>query len=159
MGCGKSTIGEQLARMTGRRFTDMDKFIEEQHSMTIPEIFAEKGEHYFREAETEAIRTLSQKGGVVACGGGAVLKKENADIAKENGITVYIEVPFEVCYERISGDTNRPILAANSKESLEEIYNSRVPVYEANSTHKINGNCTPLEAAEAIAAIVSQKSR
>lgn len=59
-----------------------------------------------------------------------MLKKENADIASADGIVVYIEVPFEVCYKRIAGDKNRPIVMSNTKEELEFIYGSRVPVYK-----------------------------
>lgn len=139
MGCGKSTIGKILARKNGCGFVDMDDYIVEREGMTIPQIFAEKGEKYFRETETAVIGELAQKSCVIACGGGAMLKKENADIASKNGVVVYIDIPFEVCYERISGDTNRPLVMNNTKEQLEEIYNGRVPIYKANSTITVDG--------------------
>lgn len=139
MGCGKSTIGKILARRNGCVFVDMDDYIVEREGMTIPQIFAEKGEKYFRDTETAVIGELAQKSCVIACGGGAMLKKENADIAAENGIVVYIDIPFEVCYERISGDTNRPLVMNNTKEQLEEVYNGRVPIYKANSTITVDG--------------------
>ena len=59
MGCGKSTIGKILARKTGLKFTDLDDYIEETEKMSIPEIFAEKGESYFREKEAKAVKDLS----------------------------------------------------------------------------------------------------
>ena len=151
MGCGKSTVGKILARKNGCSFIDMDDYIVEREGMTIPQIFSEKGEKYFRDTETAVIGELAEKGAVIACGGGAMLKKENAEIASENGIVVYIDIPFEVCYGRISGDTNRPLVMNNTKEQLEEIYNDRVPVYRTNSTATVDGVGTADEVAERIA--------
>ena len=151
MGCGKSTIGKILARKCGCGFFDMDDYIVEREGMKIPQIFAEKGEKYFRDAETNAIRELAKKSGVIACGGGAMLKNENAEIANESGVVVYIDVPFETCYSRISGDTNRPLVMNNTKDGLEEIYRSRVSVYCANSAVTVSGEGTPEEIAGRIA--------
>ncbi|MBQ5318154.1 MAG: shikimate kinase [Oscillospiraceae bacterium] len=150
MGCGKSTIGKILARKNGCGFIDMDDYIVEREEMTIPQIFSEKGEQYFRSTETAVIRELSKKNAVIACGGGAMLKKENAEIASENGIVVYIEIPFDVCYNRISGDANRPLVVNNTKEQLEEIYNGRVPVYKSHSTVTVDGVGSADEIAERI---------
>ncbi len=155
MGCGKSTVGKVLAKKIGYGFIDMDDYIVEREKMSIPQIFAEKGEKYFRDTETAVIGELAQKGAVIACGGGAMLKKENADIAAENGIVVYIDIPFEACYERISGDGNRPLVVNNTKEQLEEIYNGRIPVYRANSTITIDG----LGSAEEVASRIDEAIR
>lgn len=154
MGCGKSTIGKILAEMLKCEFYDMDEYIVGKEKMQIPEIFAEKGEKYFRETETAVIRELSTANGVIACGGGAMLKKENAEIASENGIVVYIESEFETCYSRISGDRNRPIVMNNTKEELNFIYDSRIPLYKENSSVTVSGKGTPKEIAEAIAEII-----
>lgn len=150
MGCGKSAVGKILAQKICCEFYDMDKYITEKEKMEIPQIFAEKGEKYFRETETEAIRGLAGKQGVVACGGGAMLKKENAEIAAEKGNVIYIEAPFAVCYSRIKGDANRPIVMNNTREELEFIYESRVPVYRENSGITVSGDGTPEEIAERI---------
>ena len=151
MGCGKSTVGKILARKSGCGFIDMDDYIVEREGMTIPQIFSEKGEKYFRDTETAVIGELAEKGAVIACGGGAMLKKENAEIASENGIVIYIDIPFEICYTLISWDTNRPLVMNNTKEQLEEIYNGRVPVYKSNSTVTVDGVGTADEIAERIA--------
>ena len=150
MGCGKSTIGRIIAKKCGCGFVDMDDYIVEREGMSIPQIFAEKGEKYFRDTETAAIRELAEKCAVIACGGGAMLKKENAEIASESGIVVYIDVPFEECYGRIAGDTNRPLVMNNSKEKLEEIYNGRVPVYRDNSSVTADGSGGADEVADRI---------
>ena len=156
MGCGKTTVGTLLAEKLNCGFCDMDEYIVEREKMKIPQIFAEKGEKYFRETETTVIKELSERSGVIACGGGAMLKKENAEIASEKGIIIYIEVPFEICYGRISDDKNRPIVTNNTKEELEFIYDSRVPVYKENSTFSVNGNGSAEEIAERIISALEQ---
>lgn len=154
MGCGKTTVGKLLARKLDCGFFDMDAYITEKEGMEIPQIFAEKGEKYFREAETEAIRGLAAENGVIACGGGAMLKKENVGIASAEGTVVYIDVPFEVCYSRIAGDRNRPIVMNNTKEELEIIYDGRAPVYSENASVTVSGEGTAEEIAERIIAAV-----
>lgn len=150
MGCGKTTVGKLLADSLGCGYTDMDEYIVKTEGMTIPQIFADKGEPYFREKETDAVKILGDKGGVIACGGGAMLKDINAELAAKRGVVVYINTPFEVCYSRISGDKNRPIVMNNTKEALEELYNKRAPVYFSHSGISVDGNGTPMEIADEI---------
>lgn len=109
MGCGKSTIGRLLAKKLGREFVDLDDYIVQREGMSIPQIFEQRGENYFREVEAVALSELSAAAGVVATGGGTLLKKENGDCAKSMGTVVFIDAPFDICYERIKGDKNRPI--------------------------------------------------
>ncbi|MCM1579025.1 MAG: shikimate kinase [Ruminococcus sp.] len=154
MGCGKSTVGKILAESFGVEFYDMDSFIEETLGMKIPEIFEEKGEEYFRRQETLAVEVLGKKGGVIACGGGAMLRDINAGTAKKFGRVVYIDVPYEVCWERIKDDPGRPIVTRNTKESLKVIYDDRSPVYRANSTHRIDGEGSPEETAEKLRQLI-----
>lgn len=152
MGCGKSTVGRILAKKLGCEFFDMDDYIVEREGMEIPKIFAEKGEKYFRDTETQAIKELAEENGIIACGGGAMLKKENAEIASEKGIVVYIDIPFEVCYSRISGDSNRPLVVNNTKEELKAIYDGRIPVYMENSSVSVSGEGFAEDIAERIIA-------
>lgn len=156
MGCGKSTVGKELAALMGKPFTDMDSYIEKKAGMSIPEIFAEKGEKAFRTMETSAVKELAASDKVVACGGGAMLKSENAEAAAAGGIVVYLDADFETCYKRISGDKNRPIVMANTKESLEGIYNDRKALYTANSQISIKAEGTPAQIAERISAAVTK---
>ena len=150
MGCGKSTAGKLLAKKLGCKFTDMDDYIVEKQGMSIPDMFAQKGEVFFRAAETEAVRELSSETGVIACGGGAMLKKINSEIANENGIVVYIDIDFESCYDRIKDCKNRPIVMNNTKEQLKGIYDGRVPVYREHSAVSVDGNGSPEEVAQRI---------
>ena len=157
MGCGKTTVGRVLADMLELGYEDMDAYIEKKAGMSIPQIFAEKGEDSFRRMETQAVAELGKAGGIIACGGGAMLKEINARTAAEYGTVVYIDVPYDTCYDRISGDTNRPIVMANTKESLGEIYNERVPLYIAHSQVKADGKKSPEEIASEIKAAVEMK--
>lgn len=157
MGCGKSTVGRLLADKLGCGFVDMDSYITEKLGMSIPQIFAEKGEDYFRNAETDAISELAEKSGVIACGGGAMLRKNNADIANSVGTVVFIDVPFETCYERISGDKNRPLVMNNTKEELNLIFEGRAPIYKENSAVTADGSGSPMEVAEKIISVLREE--
>lgn len=159
MGCGKSTVGRILAESLGITFTDMDDHIVKKAGMSIPGIFAEKGEQVFRDMETEAVSELGKRGGVIACGGGAMLRKTNAGAAAEFGSVVYIDVPYEVCWGRITGDANRPIVMANTKESLKEIYDERAQLYAAHSDFRADGSGTPEEIAEEIKTYVMSRGQ
>lgn len=154
MGCGKSTSGKIAARKMGVGYADTDELIVRQENMSIPEIFEKKGEAYFRKVEAEIVKSLCGKKSVVSCGGGAMLNPETAAAARENGIVIYLEVPFETCYNRIKNDPNRPIAVSSTKEQLLERYNSRHGVYKANSTVSIDCTGTPSANAAEIAAVV-----
>lgn len=145
MGCGKSTVGRQLAKKLGREFIDLDEYIEQREGMKISQIFAEKGEPYFRKIESKALADIPNSVGVIATGGGALLSKENAKIAQEIGTVVYIEVPFEICYGRIKGDKSRPIAFNSTEEQLRERYDQRHILYSDNSDISVDGSGTPLQ--------------
>lgn len=139
MGCGKSHIGRQLAAMLNRRFVDLDRYIVTAEKMTIPEIFEQYGEPHFRKLEAKYIRELSD-GSIVATGGGALINDETANFARESGLSVYINTSFDLCYKRIRGDKNRPLVVNNTPEQLEELYNKRAEIYRRNSVCMVNGN-------------------
>lgn len=152
MGCGKSTIGRLAAKKLGCGFCDTDDLIVRTLDMTIPEIFAQKGEPFFRKTEAEIVKSLCGKTTVAACGGGAMLNPDTAKAAKESGSAViFLDVPFEMCYERIKDDTNRPIVMNSTKEELEKLYNDRRSIYINNSTIRLECCGSPVEIAEQIA--------
>ena len=150
MGCGKTTVGKLAAKKFGVSFYDSDDLIVESQGMTIPEIFAQKGEPYFRQVEADIIRSLCGKKAVVACGGGAMLNPDSAAAAAESGEVIFLEVDFETCYERISGDSNRPIAASSTKEELEARFNARRDIYLKHSTIHIDSSGSPMRTVELI---------
>lgn len=114
MGAGKSTIAAELTKELGMQRIEMDQMIVEQQSMPISEIFDKFGEEYFRNIETDLVRELTDKKQmVVSCGGGIVLRDENAKLMKESGAIVLLTATPETIYERVKNSTERPILNGN----------------------------------------------
>ncbi len=152
MGCGKTTSGKLAARRLGCGYADSDELIVKKIGKSIPEIFTELGEPYFRTVEAEIIKGLGGKSTIVSCGGGAMLNDDTAAAASENGIVIFLDVPFETCYERIKNDPNRPIAASSTREELLERYKKRYDIYMKNSDVRIDCSGSPNENADAIIA-------
>lgn len=133
MGCGKSTNAACLAEMTGAVRMEMDQEIVKNEGMEIPEIFAAHGEAYFRDLETELLKSLKDREPmVVSCGGGAVLRDENVALMKETGIIVLLTAKPETIYGRVKDSTDRPVLNGNMNlEYITELMEKRRPRYEA----------------------------
>ena len=154
MGCGKTTVGEILAKKLGLPLIDTDAYIVEQEGKSIPDIFAQDGEPYFRKKEAEAIRTLCTRNAVISCGGGAMLNPDSADYARKNGAVVLLDESFDTCYGRIQGDTNRPIVQRSTRDELHQLFDKRSGTYRAHASHVIPGGVSPEEMAERIMAAV-----
>lgn len=120
MGTGKSVAGKLLAKSLNLEFFDLDSSIEEKEGRKIKEIFAEKGEAYFRKIEKQAVQEVSNKDRlVVACGGGVVLDKGNIDILKKTGRLISLTSRPEVILSRCQANCDRPLL--NVKDPQDEI--------------------------------------
>lgn len=131
---GKSTLGKKLAKELWYRFVDMDKLIVKDQQMNIPDLFAQKGEGYFREVESRILKaTLPNRGLVIATGGGVPCFFDNMDFIKENGVSVFLDVPPAVLTRRIEshGQDDRPLLSGVSslEEELTQKYQARLPYY------------------------------
>ncbi|MBO5574912.1 MAG: shikimate kinase [Ruminococcus sp.] len=150
MGCGKSTVGKLAAKQLGVEFIDLDEHIEQEEGMSIPVIFCKKGEDYFRDCETEQIKKLGEKSAVVATGGGAMLREENAVAARAGGKVIFIDTNFETCYERIKDDPHRPIAYNSTKQQLKERFEQRRPVYLAHSDVTLEGDLSAVQMAKLI---------
>ena len=132
MGSGKTTVGYALAKLLKMEFVDLDRWIEQKENMTVSEIFAKKGEDYFRALETNAAKILGgEKGKVIACGGGTVLKEENVLALKQNGKIFYLSVDVQTIKNRLKGDTTRPLLAKDKEKSIISLLEKREPIYRA----------------------------
>lgn len=142
MGSGKTTIGRALADRLGWNFIDLDQEIEAEQGISIAEIFDRFGEEHFRKLETEAIRKRARRvrGGhpvVMAVGGGAFTRPENCELLADNGVTVWLDCPFEVARKRLAGCTVRPL--ARDPERLAELYEIRRSQY-ASADYRIEAS-------------------
>ncbi|TVR72739.1 MAG: shikimate kinase [Marinilabiliales bacterium] len=122
MGSGKSTTGRILAGKLGYTFADLDKLVEEKEGMPVTEIFARRGEDYFRRAEADMLETIVDKSDmVIACGGGTPCFHDNMSKMKRSGITVYLSVPPALLAKRLSdGKQKRPLIAGMKGAELRD---------------------------------------
>lgn len=139
MGSGKTTVGKLLAEHLGMDFVDTDLSIEADEEKSVSKIFEENGEEHFRDLEYNKCVEISKRDSlVVATGGGALTFDRNADTLKNNGIIIYLDVPFEVVLERVGDGETRPLF--NDKEKAMELFNQRKDKYEKNCNFTVDGS-------------------
>ena len=129
-GCGKTSIGKALSEKTGREFADSDDLIVKTSGKSIPDIFAEDGEEVFRKIETDALKTLCKRSGlIIATGGGIVTRPENKNIIRQNGVVVFLD--RNIAELPVSG---RPVSKRDGVNALAAV---RLPLYEQWSEFKL----------------------
>lgn len=133
MGTGKSTIARCFQKEYKMRLVEMDEEIATQEGMTVSDIFALKGELYFRDVETQFLKGIAcDKNQIISCGGGLVLREENVTIMKESGTIVLLEASPETVFERVKENDDRPLLRSNKNVAyISELMEKRRPKYEA----------------------------
>jgi shikimate kinase len=133
MGAGKTSVGKRLAARLGLPFVDADHAIEEAANKSIPEIFAEHGEAYFRDGERRVIsRLLKDRRQVIATGGGAYMSPETRGAIAASAVSVWLKADVEVLFERVKRRSNRPLLHTEDPEgTLRRLVEARYPVYAA----------------------------
>ena len=132
-GCGKTTIGKELAAKLDKSFIDTDKEIERRAQMAIPEIFEKHGEAYFRQLETAVIAQISKESGaVIATGGGCVTRPENYPLLHQNSSIIWLQRDLSLL-----STEGRPLSQSNR---LVDLYAVREPLYTAFSDTRIDNN-------------------
>jgi shikimate kinase len=136
MGAGKSTVGQHLARHKGWRFTDLDRLIEEQEGRTIAAIFQKSGEAVFRKLETEHLQRLlaeprSPLPHIVALGGGAYAREENARMIRAaGGVVIFLDAPMEELLRRCRAELNAHVRPNLQDEKIfRRLYEERMAHY------------------------------
>lgn len=150
MGCGKTTVGNLLAELSGRSLVDTDALIVQEAGISVNEIFSRYGEAHFRDLEHEICRRLSlQSDLIVSTGGGALTFERNAQALKQNGGKIYLlNVPAQIIEERLKNDNTRPLLnVPNRSEVLRGLYSKRLPLYRACADAVIDAALPPREVA------------
>ena len=128
MGSGKSHFAKDLAKNTGRSFASTDKLIEEKLQDTIPNIFSEYSEQYFREQETKVIiKTLQTNTGIIDLGGGAIFA--NKYIIQQNCLILHLDTPYQIILTRLLNCTDRPLIKNSNNDKIQSLYNSRIELY------------------------------
>lgn len=131
-GSGKTTIGQAVAKKLGRDFVDSDDEIKKIIKTEISDYFSQYGEENFRNVETQVIKDIAKRSGtVIATGGGAVLRQENIDALKMNGIIYFLDRPLS----DIIPTSDRP--TASSFDALKKRYNERYEIYKVAADKSI----------------------
>ena len=142
-GCGKSTIGKRLAELLKKDLVDTDEMIVNTENKPIPEIFAEKGEDYFRWCENIAVNIVGKgKSQIIATGGGVITRPENYNSLKQNGIIIFINRDADLL-----ATDGRPL---SQKYGAKELYEKRLPLYRQFADVEVDGNGTVEEVANRI---------
>ena len=132
MGSGKTALGKRIAKLCGMQWVDVDSVIAQKYG-AIPTLFLEHGEVYFRSLETIEIENICEGDGlVISTGGGAVLRKKNAELLKKNGKILYLKANKQTLVERLLGNEDRPLLTNEEplEENVERLLKERESIYE-----------------------------
>ncbi|MBI2090192.1 MAG: shikimate kinase [Deltaproteobacteria bacterium] len=160
MAVGKSVVGQRLAERLRRRFVDLDKAIEEAEGMRVEEIFARKGESYFRALEKRKLKeVLGQEGQVIATGGGAVVDEENLRLLKEKSFLICLTAAPTMLLQRSGGAKGRPLLSGEDKERrIAELLRQREKCYAQAHAHIDTTRLTVEEVVDEIMKEIRQRS-
>jgi shikimate kinase len=139
-GTGKSTVGRLLAARLGRELVSTDAEIVKRAQRTIPEIVAQQGWDYFRDLESDICRELASRDQlVIDTGGGAILRAQNVEMLKKDGILFWLTASVETIAKRIGGDNQRPSLTGTKSfiDEIQDVLLERTPKYRAAADHII----------------------
>ena len=128
-GAGKTTVAKAVATRLGVVMRDTDEDIVRAESMSVAEVFIDKGEGYFRELETAAVRdALANHEGVLALGGGAVINRNTRELLKTECV-VFLDVGLAAAVKRVGMNANRPLLLGNVRAQLKLLMDERRVLY------------------------------
>ncbi|VEC00311.1 Shikimate kinase 2 [Cedecea lapagei] len=153
-GCGKTTVGQALARTLGYAFVDTDSFLLAHTGKSVAEIVAEEGWEGFRARESEALQRVTAPATVVATGGGMVLADSNRQFMQENGITVWLQAPAQVLASRLNAspeEEQRPTLTGKGvTDEIVDVLAAREGLYRQVARHIVDATRPPEAVVEAI---------
>ena len=130
MGTGKTTVGKYVASQLNYRFVDIDTLIEQHERSSIRQIFADKGERYFRSLESQLLASvLGQTNQVIATGGGCVLCKQNCESIEANGWVVQLTTTYEQIKRRLNSCNRRPLWRKEDEEGMKKLMHARKKAY------------------------------
>ena len=154
-GAGKSRIGRLLSARYKFPFVDLDRAIERAEDAPTTQIFAERGEEYFRALEAAALSSAATAGGcVIACGGGIVVKERNIKLLQDSCFTVFLRASLSTLLARVEGKDTRPLLSGDPESKLRALWEAREPLYSraADCTVCVDAGDPAAVASEIVAA-------
>lgn len=154
-GAGKSTVGVVLAKNMGLRFLDSDICIQEQENCLLHEIITRDGLDGFIQIENRVNASLDVKNSVIATGGSVVYGKEAMEHLGQIGTIIYLQLPYEEIADRL-GDLTKRGVAVQNGQSLLDLYEERIPLYEKYADITIN--CHEKSIREIVAEIAGRTS-
>lgn len=159
MGTGKTAVAKILASKLSKEFVEMDAVIESQEGLEIKDIFAQKGENYFRNLENNLLKKLSKQNNfVVSCGGGVVCNSNNIKLMRQTGFVFCLFASASVIFQRIKNQNNRPLLnVKNPLVKIEELFNARKHCYQKAGERINTDGRSPSEVADFILKLLSDK--
>lgn len=129
MGAGKSTVARSLARRLDWKVIDIDNLIEKREHQTVSDLFAKRGEPYFRAVERAVLlEQVGTRHAVVATGGGTFVDPQNRAVINGDGLSIWLDVPLDRLISRVPADGRRPLAA--DRPEFERLYNARRAAYE-----------------------------
>ncbi|MGI6031705.1 MAG: shikimate kinase [Eubacteriales bacterium] len=142
MGSGKTVVSKKLARRLGMERVDSDQCIVERAGKSISDIFAQDGEEAFEALQRQVVEELSRREGIIiATGGGVVLRRENVEALRRNGIIFYLHPSLRRLRFNLMNDHSRPRLEVpNKAQMIEKLSRERDPLYRAAADHVIDGD-------------------
>ena len=157
MGSGKTCIGELLAKLLNMSFVDTDEQIIKSEKTSINQIFAQKGETYFREIETATLKNvLNFNNQIISTGGGIIKSDENLSLLKEKSVVFYLKASPDILFERIKNNKERPLLnVENMKDKIKTILQERISQYEKAQYIIVTDDKSPIEIANEIIGIIN----
>ena len=157
MGVGKTTTSRLLSRKLHVKETDTDAMIVALEGRSIPEIFEQSGEPYFRQVESGTLDTLAGYApSIISCCGGMAMRSENVEKMKSIGTVVFLTAAPETIYSHVKDSTNRPLLNGNMNVPyIKELMEAREPKYRAAADFEIvTDGYTPEEVADKIISVL-----
>ncbi|WP_214860987.1 shikimate kinase [Exiguobacterium sp. s161] len=152
MGTGKTAVGHRLG--TQYEVDELDERFEQEHGQTITAFFAAHGEAGFRTHESELLKSSNAE--VIVTGGGIIEREENRLYMQESGTVVWIDTPFDLIWERIAADPNRPLVT--EREQVRRLFERRYSLYAGVATVRLEGTASIEELTRAIETVLEEKS-
>ncbi|MDR2799834.1 MAG: shikimate kinase AroL [Desulfovibrio sp.] len=163
--CGKTTTGGHLARLLALPFEDTDACLQRDLGASVAQIVTEHGWKHFRELESSVLREVAGRlavgGGIIATGGGMVLKAENRAYMRSRGRVFFLSAPARVLAARLAADPQEalrpPLTCVSAKDEVPLVLAEREPLYRETAHHILDAACPPEEICRKIAVFLRNR--